>query len=249
MLVTTMVIGLSFLTRNCGAQDRKVSGDITYMTRGIAPVPAFAIEEGAFYASILVDFGRIEILMDMAVDDGRIDRRGGEFWFSDLWLRGYAVKNETTKVRASVNWSPFGQWYGLVLGINPDTTSFEVKAIHEVTRYFLFEGYAEHSINPRTDVSLTYWYNQGFGERTINGSFLSLAVARTLVVNDFSITAKPSVFGIYFTGENDGVFGSGTLAIEHSSLPLILSSQIVIPFETNVPNPETSWNVGLTFLF
>ncbi len=244
-----VMIGMSYFVKSCEAQDRNVSGNITYMTKGIAPVPSFAIEDGAFYASMLADLGRFEILMDMAVDDGRVDRRGGEFWFSDLWLRYYPVKNETTKVRGAINWSPFGQWYGLVLGLNNDTTSFVIKSIHEVTRYLIFEGYAERSLSPKTSVSVQYWYNRGFGERTIKGSFLMLALSGNLALGDFAFTAKPALFGISFTGESDGLFLSETASLSYGKLPFVLSSQAVIPLSTNIPDIKTSWNVALTYLF
>lgn len=228
-LLIFLILLIPFTTKT-NAQE--VSGSLSYMTTGVAPVPYFAIEGDAFFGTLSIDYGKIGLFADMAL------KGNGNLWFTDTWIRYNIIKNEKSNLRIAGNWSLSGQDYA-------DGSN---NTVRESTRYLMLEIYGQRTFR---DISLSgmYWNAQGIGDRTIDGHFLIFSAEKPFDLGSMQLSVKPSVFFIEYTGNTDGLFLSGTASLSYEDIPLVLSFQIVPPVESNIENVETQSTFSLTYLF
>lgn len=228
--VTSVLIAiLIVIGANKKAFSQEVSGNLSFMSSGISPIPSFSTDKSVFYGDITVDYGGISILTDMAFNSN------GHIWFSDVWVR-YNLEED---LRIGLDWSTFGQ-------------NFMINShqIRESTRYLAFEVYAEKSLGRDVTGSLKYWYSHGFGQRTTQGVFTMISLSVPWNIKSTTVSFQPSTFYINFAGKNVGLFLSGIVSVSHDSVPLSLSFQTVPTVSTNIPGGvDTQTSVALTYSF
>lgn len=229
-ITSALIALLIVIGANDKAFGQEVSGNLSFMSSGISPVPSFSTDKSVIYGDITVDYGGISILTDMAFNSN------GHIWFSDIWVRYNLEKN----MRIGLDWSTFGQNY--------ITSSHN--QIRESTRYLAFEFYGEKSLGRDVTGSLKYWYSHGLGKRTTQGVFTMISLSVPWNIEPVTVSFQPSIFYTNFAGKNVGLFLSGITSVSHDSIPLSLSVQSVPPVTTNIPGGvDNQTSIALTYSF
>ena len=214
----------------------KTVASFSLNSNGIAPVPAFSLDEPAVMAAISLSIGRFSYEPMLAYG---LDLKP---WIIDNWIRYKIVNRPEFEIRTGVDVSMFFNEYELS----------EEETILKGQLYIAWELAAVYKFSPLSNITMAYWNDRGQDEGTIKGHFISLSVERSgiSVGRNFIFAGYLQLFYINYTGNSDGFFVSPKLSTSVRKIPLTLFFQAIQAIDSNIePFPGFKWNLGLTFTF
>ena len=214
----------------------KTAASFSLNSNGIAPVPAFSLDEPAVMAAISLSIGRFSYEPMLAYG---LDLKP---WIIDNWIRYKIVNRPEFEIRTGVDVSMFFNEYELS----------EEETILKGQLYIAWELAAVYKFSPLSNITMAYWNDRGQDEGTIKGHFISLSGERSgiSVGRNLLFAGYLQLFYINYTGNSDGFFVSPKLSTSVRKIPLTLFFQAIQAIDSNIePFPGFKWNLGLTFTF
>ena len=214
----------------------KTAASFSLNSNGIAPVPAFSLDEPAVMAAISLSMGRFSYEPMLAYG---LDLKP---WIIDNWIRYKIVNRPEFEIRTGVDVSMFFNEYELS----------EEETILKGQLYIAWELAAVYKFSPLSNITMAYWNDRGQDEGTIKGHFISLSGERSgiSVGRNLLFAGYLQLFYINYTGNSDGFFVSPKLSTSVRKIPLTLFFQAIQAIDSNIePFPGFNWNLGLTFTF
>jgi hypothetical protein len=222
---------LSFLVKG---QKLNASFEYEINSRGISVIPAFNIDDPAHLLYPVINFGKFSYKPIVAY------KLNFQQWFNMQRI----VFNQTLSKD-----SLFSMSIGPALGNQANNALiFTDNGLdplgREVVRYLNLTSDFKYKISQSSSVILTYWYAKGLDERTVNGHYVQVTYSRLFKSKSFDFTLIPAIFAITFDGQNDGLFFSNNILLNHKKAKWIsLKSQLVLPIESN--SGSFAWNLGI----
>jgi hypothetical protein len=243
-LVKSYTLLLSFLsfTGHSFSQDtipdhKKLNADfvISLNSNGIASIPAFSLNKPDLMASVSLTKGRFSYDPTLAYSL--------EFkpWFIDNWVHYKIIDRPSLEFRTGMN----------LCVVSTDYHTIEDVIIRSV-RFFAVELAGTYKFNEKSSVTLVFWDDNGIEKGTIRGHYINLSgrINEIFISRSIFLSARLQVFGISYTGKNDGFFTTPSLSASMKGYPVSVYLQATQPLQTNiVPYPGFNWNVGMSYSF
>lgn len=210
-----------------------VAGRVLLGSGGFAPIPAFSFNSPILIANLILKKNAFSFEPDLAVGVN------GRPWMANNWFRYRILDKKRVMVRAGVN--PFLFYYDEKQDTGEDK-------IH-IQRNLTFEMFTEIAASGSTSIDILYRHNNGW-DGALTGEFISLkCIQRIAPGKTVSAEIKPELFYFNFTGTLDGFFGSITLEIKHSKVPVSLYCQGVQPFWAGFDGTSFRFIAGIVYNF
>jgi len=212
-----------------------ISGELTFNSNGIAPIPAFALGKPTIMANITLRKNRFTYNPQLSY--------GLDFkpWIIDNWFHYKLVEKPKFEMKAGINISMFFSEKK-----TPDEDFWQGQ------RYIAFEIAGKYKLSQTRSLGLMLWYDNGIDPGTITGYFLNLVFDQSdiRIGKNLLLAINLQTFYIDYTDENDGFFISPKVSCAVRAVPAFLFIQAIIPLTSNIsPYPEFQWNIGLGYSF
>lgn len=202
-------------------------------SNGIAPIPSFSLDKPAVAATANIKKGRF------SYDPAIFYSLEMKPWFIDNWFHYRIVERPKFELMAGVNFSTFCSG-----------TEFNDEEILKAERYFAFSLTGTYIFSPVSSLSLDYWSDNGQEQGSLTGHFTALTYDRSKLHLGKSIllSCNLMLFYINYTGNNDGLFISPTMALSAADIPFSLFFQATQALQSNItPWPGFKWDVGISY--
>ena len=236
-LLFFLIFTPTFSKENADSSEAKLkfSGNVSFNTNGMAPIPAFSLGKPALIGAFTLQKKRFSY-------DGQI-AYGLNLrpWIIDNWLHYRLIFKPRFELRTGVDFAMFFSEY--------DAGDYKIL---QGQQYITFEIAGIYRFSPKSSLSLMYWSDNGHDHGTMSGSFYNIVYERVdIEIGKTTLLAGTlQLFYVDYTGNNDGLFISPRIAASIRKIPLSLFFQATQPLITNIePNPGFRWNAGLGYLF
>lgn len=208
--------------------------------KGVAPIPAFSIEEPAVLLFFNTKLGEKSIWKHIEFSPDIALNSGNKLWFSDLWVKynHWAKKDslKNTVYTVGVDFpSLFGQQYILPSG----------EKINQLVTYFTVQGKVFRRINNNFSITFDYWYLQGTNMKYgVAGSYVSTSALWSKKINNFfTFFANPNVFYLDYTDGTKGFVSSLEFTVLHKKSGIFFKTLGLAPIVSKQVN--SNWNISL----
>jgi hypothetical protein len=216
------------------------SGNLTFTTNGISPIPAFSLGKPAVLVNLSLKNKKFSYNPEMAFSIQGVP------WFFNNFFRYKLIEKPKFEFRTGVNWA-ISYSYPIV------NQKCVERTIARGERFLWLELMPRYTFSKKIAISSItfsgYNFEPGSVKRinylSIIGNFTRLPISKNFYCNIF-----PQFFYLNLDGTTDGFFVSGMMGIGHTKLPLVVSTQINSTLTTNIsPDPGFKWNVSLSYSF
>ncbi len=213
----------------------KVSGDVSFNSNGIAPIPAFALGKPTIMANIILTKNRFSYNPQLSY--------GLNFkpWIIDNWFRYKMIVKPKFELRAGLNISMFFSEYE-----TPDAE------IWQGQRWIALELAGLYRISKTSSLGLMVWYDKGLEDGTITGYFINFVAdkADIRISKHILMGINVQTFYINYTDNNDGFFISPKVSFSLIKPSFFIFGQFIQPLTSNIdPYPNFQWNIGIGYSF
>ncbi len=218
----------------------KLSGNLSFTTNGISPIPAFSLGKPAIFSNLSLKKKKFSYDPEMAFSIEGVP------WFFNNFFRYKLIEKPKFEFRTGLNWA-ISYSYPQVNQNGVDQT------IARGERFLWLELVPRYNISEKVAISSItfsgYNFEPGSVKRinyiSIIGNFTKLPLTEKLYCNIF-----PQLFYLNLDGSSEGFFGSGVLSVAHKTIPLFISTQVNTTLTTSIsPDPGFKWNISLTYRF
>lgn len=200
---------------------------ITFLTAGLAPMPAFSYNSPIADISGSWTRGRIAFESDYATGFN------GQPLAGNSWLRYSIIKKAKWTVRSSVGAT-------LVFTVEKREKSGNALQMH---RMGTIEGAATRKFSDHISLMVTYQQTKAFDKGAPDGTFISLAMPIQAKGKKISLLLQPQLSYFNFSGNMDGLYASTMAAIQKKKVG-IMATLIA-------PSVGCGWkgSAGITYSF
>jgi hypothetical protein len=233
VFISIFTICYSFEKEDSTRTKLKAGATVSLNSNGIAPIPAFSLDEPAVIAAISLAKGRFSYEPTLCYG---LDMKP---WILDSWLQYKIINKPAFEFRTGIIFSNFFSEYKL-----PDET------ILQGQRYFTFTFTGVYKFSPKTNLTMAYWNDRGQDKGTIKGHYINLVADRSdiNIGKHVLLAAALQFFYINYDGNNDGLFISPRISSSIRNVPFSIFFQAIQAIASNIsPFPGFRWNVGLAY--
>jgi hypothetical protein len=212
-----------------------VSGRITLLTSGLAPVPAVSYNNPVVDVYSSRTKGRLILESDFAA------ALNGQPLAGNGWLRYTITKSARWELRSGLGGTMF-------FTIEKNGKSENTLQVH---RMGTIELTTTTKLSDRISMMLTYQQTKAFDKGAFNGSFIDLAmpVQMTKRTKSLSLVLQPRVCYFNFRGNMNGMYASTMVNVEKKKMPLAFTATLISPMVTGSTGCGWKWSAGITWSF